>query len=97
MTIWKLSLSTAYIFPNTIEDRQALKARHSRERERRNRHTCWGPGILAREKTDEALSECNKPEARSPNTVRKPVWISFASRQAGTSRVMDAFEEGNKK
>lgn len=60
-------LSTAYIFPNTLEDQLALKAAIRANDKDPTAHYLLGTWYFAREKKDEAIGEWQKARNLNPN------------------------------
>jgi len=91
-------LSTAYIFPNTVEDQQALKAAIRTNEKDATAHYLLGTWYFAREKTDEALSEWQ--QARKPNppipALEASLGLALLHGRRDFAGALNAFEEGTK-
>lgn len=91
-------LSTAYIFPNTFEDRQALKAAIRANDKDATAHYLLGTWYFARAKTDEAISEWQ--EARKLNSnipvLDASLGAAFLHIKRDFANALAVFEEGIK-
>jgi tetratricopeptide (TPR) repeat protein len=91
-------LSTAYIFPNTVEDQRALKAAIRTNAKDATAHYLLGTWYFAREKTDEALSEWQ--QARELNShipvLGASLGLALLYRKRDFASALNAFEEGIK-
>jgi tetratricopeptide (TPR) repeat protein len=91
-------LSTAYIFPNSFEDQQALKAAiHTNEKDA-TAHYLLGTWYFAREKTDEALSEWQQARMLNPRmpVLEASLGLALLHGRRDFAGALDAFEEGIK-
>jgi len=91
-------LSTAYIFPNSVEDRQALKAAiHTNEKDAAA-HYLLGTWYFAREKTDEALSEWQQARKLKPQipVLEASLGLALLHGRRDFAGALNAFEEGIK-
>jgi len=91
-------LSTEYIFPNTMEDQQALKAAIRRNAKDATAHYLLGTWYFAREKTDEALSEWQQARKLNPRipVLEASLGLALLHRKRDFRSALDAFEEGIK-
>src|SRR2546429_228286 len=91
-------LSTAYIFPNTVEDQQALKAAIRTNEKDATAHYLLGTWYFAREKTDEALSEWQQAQKLNPQipVLEASLGLAFLHAKRDFARALNAFEEGIK-
>src|SRR3984957_353944 len=91
-------LSTAYIFPNTVEDQRALKAAIRANAKDASAHYLLGTWYFAREKTDEALSEWQ--QARKLNSqmpvLEASLGLALLHRKRDFANALNAFEHGIK-
>jgi len=89
-------LSTAYVFPNTIEDQQALKAAIRTNEKDATAHYLLGTWYFARDKTDEALSEWQ--QARKLNhqipVLEASLGLALLYGRRDFAGALIAFEEG---
>ena len=89
-------LSTAYVFPNTIEDQQALKAAIRTNEKDATAHYLVGTWYFARDKTDEALSEWQ--QARKLNhqipVLEASLGLALLYGRRDFAGALIAFEEG---
>jgi len=91
-------LSTAYVFPNTVEDQQALKAAIRTNEKDATAHYLLGIWYFAREKTDEALSEWQQARKLNPQIAALEASLGLALLHAKRdfASAWNAFEEGIK-
>ena len=91
-------LSTAYVFPNTVEDQQALKAGIRTNEKDATAHYLLGTWYFAREKTDEALSEWQQARKLNPQIAALEASLGLALLHAKRdfASAWNAFEEGIK-
>jgi tetratricopeptide (TPR) repeat protein len=91
-------LSTAYIFPNAVEDQRALQAAIRANRKDASAHYLLGTWYFAREKTDEALSEWQ--QARKLNShmpvLEASLGLALLHRKRDFANALNAFEDGIK-
>jgi tetratricopeptide (TPR) repeat protein len=89
-------LSTAYVFPNTVEDQQALKAAIRTNEKDATAHYLLGTWYFARDKTDEALSEWQ--QARKLNhqipVLEASLGLALLYGRRDFAGALIAFEEG---
>src|SRR6266480_3128936 len=91
-------LSTAYVFPNTVEDQQALKAAIRTDEQDATAHYLLGTWYFAREKTDEALSEWQQAQKLNPQipVLEASLGLAFLHAKQDFASALNAFEEGIK-
>jgi tetratricopeptide (TPR) repeat protein len=89
-------LSTLYIFPNTVEDQQALKAAIRANEKDANAHYLLGTWYFAREKTDEALSEWEQARKLNPQipALEASLGLSLLHTKRDFASALNAFKEG---
>jgi tetratricopeptide (TPR) repeat protein len=91
-------LSTAYIFPNTVEDQRALQAAIRANANDASAHYLLGTWYFAREKTDEALSEWQ--QARKLNShmpvLEASLGLALLHMKRDFANALNAFEDGIK-
>jgi tetratricopeptide (TPR) repeat protein len=89
-------LSTAYVFPNTVEDQQALKTAIRTNEKDATAHYLLGTWYFARDKTDEALSEWQ--QARKLNhqipVLEASLGLALLYGRRDFAGALIAFEEG---
>jgi tetratricopeptide (TPR) repeat protein len=89
-------LSTAYVFPNTVEDHQALKAAiHTNEKDA-TAHYLLGTWYFAREKTDEAISEWQLARKLNPQipVLEASLGLALLHAKRDFASAWNAFDEG---
>jgi len=91
-------LSTAYIFPNTVEDQQALKAAIRTNEKDATAHYLLGTWYFAREKPDEALSEWQQARKLNPQipVLEASLGLALLHAKRDFAGALNAFEEGIK-
>jgi tetratricopeptide (TPR) repeat protein len=91
-------LSTEYIFPNTVEDQQALKAAIRTNEKDATAHYLLGIWYFAREKTDEALSQWQQARKLNPEipVLQASLGLALLHRKQDFASALNAFEEGIK-
>jgi tetratricopeptide (TPR) repeat protein len=91
-------LSTAYIFPNTFEERQALKAAIRANDRDATAHYLLGTWYFARDKTDEALNEWQKARKLDPKikVLDASLGLALLRSKRDFTGALSAFEEGIK-
>jgi tetratricopeptide (TPR) repeat protein len=91
-------LSTAYIFPNTVEDQQAIKAAIRTNEKDATAHYLLGTWYFAREKTDEALSEWQQARKLNPKipVLEASLGLALLHAKRDFASAWNAFEEGIK-
>jgi Flp pilus assembly protein TadD len=91
-------LSTAYIFPNSFEDQQALKAAIHADEKDATAHYLLGTWYFAREKTDEALSEWQQARKLNPRmpVLEASIGLALLHGRRDFAGALDAFEDGIK-
>ena len=91
-------LSTAYIFPNTVEDLQVLKAAIRSNEKDATAHYLLGTWYFAREKTDEALNEWQQARRLNPQipVLEASLGLALLHRKRDFAGALNAFEEGIK-
>jgi tetratricopeptide (TPR) repeat protein len=89
-------LSTAYVFPNTVEDQQALKAAIRTNEKDATAHYLLGIWYFAREKTDEALSEWQQARKLNPQipVLEASLGLALLHGRRDFAGALNAFEEG---
>jgi tetratricopeptide (TPR) repeat protein len=89
-------LSTAYIFPNTVEDQQALKAAIRTNEKDATAHYLLGTWYFARKKTDEALSEWQQARKLNPQipVLEASLGLALLHAKRDFASALKAFEEG---
>jgi tetratricopeptide (TPR) repeat protein len=91
-------LSTAYVFPNIVEDQQALKAAIRTNGKDATAHYLLGTWYFAREKTDEALIEWQQARKLNPQipVLEASLGLALLHAKRDFPRALNAFEEGLK-
>jgi len=91
-------LSTAYVFPNTVEDQLALKAAIRTNEKDATAHYLLGTWYFAREKTDEALSEWQQARKLNPQipALEASLGLALLHAKRDFASAWNAFEEGIK-
>jgi len=91
-------LSTAYIFPSTVEDQQALKAAIRTNEKDATAHYLLGTWYFARERTDEALSEWQQARKLNPQipVLDASLGLALLHAKRDFPSAWNAFEEGIK-
>src|SRR6266849_5303386 len=91
-------LSTAYVFPNTVEEQQALKAAIRTNEKDATAHYLLGTWYFAREKTDGALSEWQQARKLNPQipVLEASVGLALLHAKRDFASALNAFEEGIK-
>ena len=89
-------LSTAYIFPNTVEDLQALKAAIRSNEKDATAHYLLGTWYFARAKTDEAISEWQQARKLNPQipVLEASLGLSLLHAKRDFTSALSAFKEG---
>src|SRR6266403_2976562 len=89
-------LSTAYIFPNTVEDQHALKAAIRTNEKDATAHYLLGTWYFARERTDEALSEWQQARKLNPQipVLEANLGLALLHAKRDFAGALIAFEEG---
>jgi tetratricopeptide (TPR) repeat protein len=89
-------LSTAYIFPNTVEDLLALKAALRANGKDATAHYLLGTWYFAREKTDEALNEWQQARKLNPQipVLGASLGLALLHTKRDFAGALNAFEEG---
>jgi tetratricopeptide (TPR) repeat protein len=89
-------LSTAYIFPNTVEDLLALKAAIRASEKDATAHYLLGTWYFAREKTDEAISEWQEARKLNPQipVLEASLGLSLLHAKRDFAGALNAFKEG---
>src|SRR5216684_1774760 len=89
-------LSTAYVFPNTVEEQQALKAAIRTNEKDATAHYLLGTWYFAREKTDGALSEWQQARKLNPQipVLEASVGLALLHAKRDFAGALNAFEEG---
>jgi tetratricopeptide (TPR) repeat protein len=91
-------LSTAYVFPNTVEDQQALKAAIRTNEKDATAHYLLGTWYFAREKTDEAISEWQQARKLNPQipVLEASLGLALLHAKRDFASAWNAFEQGIK-
>src|SRR6266513_265528 len=91
-------LSTINIFPNTIEDQQALKAAIRTNEKDAPAHYLLGTWYFAREKTEEALSEWQQARKLNPRipVLEASLGLALLHVKRDFAGALNVFEEGIK-
>ncbi|HXN96145.1 MAG TPA: DUF5107 domain-containing protein [Candidatus Acidoferrales bacterium] len=91
-------LSTAYIFPSTVEDQQALKAAIRTNEKDATAHYLLGTWYFARERTDEALSEWQQARKLNPQipVLEASLGLALLHAKRDFPSAWNSFEEGIK-
>ena len=91
-------LSTAYVFPNTVEDQQALKAAIRTNEKDATAHYLLGTWYFAREKTDEAISEWQQARKLNPQipVLEASLGLALLHAKRDFRSAWKAFEQGIK-
>jgi tetratricopeptide (TPR) repeat protein len=91
-------LSTAYVFPNTVEDQQALKVGIRTNEKDATAHYLLGTWYFAREKTDEALSEWQQARKLNPQipVLEASLGLALLHAKRDFASALNVFEEGIK-
>ena len=91
-------LSTAYIFPNTVEDLRALQAAIRTGERDATAHYLLGTWYFARQKTDEALSEWQQARKFNPQipVLEASLGLALLHGRRDFAGALNAFEEGIK-
>jgi len=89
-------LSTAYVFPNTVEDQQALKDAIRTNEKDATAHYLLGTWYFAREKTDEALNEWQQARKLNPQipVLEASLGLALLHSKRDFAGALNAFEEG---
>ena len=89
-------LSTAYIFPNTVEDQQALEAAIRTNEKDATAHYLLGTWYFAREKTDKALREWQQAQKLNPQipVLEASLGLALLHGRRDFAGALKAFEEG---
>src|ERR1700687_2075240 len=91
-------LSTAYIFPSTVEDLLALKAAIRTNEKDATAHYLLGTWYFAREKTDEALKEWQQARKLNPQipVLEASLGLALLHKKRDFAGALNAFQEGIK-
>ena len=89
-------LSTVNIFPNTVEDQQALNAALRRNEKDATAHYLLGTWYFARAKTDEAISEWQQARQLNPRipVLEASLGLSLLHSKRDFASALNAFREG---
>ena len=89
-------LSTAYIFPNTVEDRLALEAATRANDNDATAHYLLGTWLFARGETDPALTEWNHARKLNPRipVLDTDIGSALLHINRNFTAALDAFDEG---
>jgi len=91
-------LSTVTVFPNTIEDLQALKAAIRTNEKDATAHYLLGTWYFAREKTEEAISEWQKARKLNPKmpVLEASLGLALLHMKRDFAAALNVFAEGIK-
>src|SRR6266568_935420 len=91
-------LSTVTVFPNTIEDQQALKAAIRTNERDATAHYLLGTWYFARERTEEAISEWQKARMLNPQipVLEASLGLALLHMKRDFAGALDVFAEGIK-
>ena len=91
-------LSTVTVFPNTIEDQQALKAAIRTNERDATAHYLLGTWYFARERTEEAISEWQKARELNPQipVLEASLGLALLHMKRDFAGALDVFAEGIK-
>jgi tetratricopeptide (TPR) repeat protein len=89
-------LSTAYIFPNSVEDLQALKAAILANQNDATAHYLLGTWYFAREKTDQALTEWQQARQLNPKipVLDASLALALLHKRQDFAGALNVFDEG---